>query len=79
MKETNGAPVFVKVSDYKEILDVLELIKGKVEEMRATLGTINTLQNEENAEVERWNNTVSDIEKKISEIDKTMFEPERGW
>ena len=75
----NGAPVFVKVADYKEILDVLEMIKSKVEEIRATLGTINTLQNEENAEVERWNNTISDIEKKIVEIDTMMFEPEHGW
>lgn len=77
MKEQRiGAPVFVKVDEYKEILDVLDLIKGKINEIRATLGNINELRSEEDAEVSMWNSTIDDIEKKIEEIDKMMFEME---
>lgn len=77
MKEQRtGAPVFVKVDEYKEILDVLELIKAKISEIRGTLSGINDLRSEEDGEVSMWNNTIDDIEKKLEEIDKMMFEME---
>ena len=77
MKEQRiGAPVFVKVDEYREILDVLDLVKGKINEIRATLGGINDLRSEEDSEVSMWTSTVDDIEKKIEDIDKMMFEME---
>ena len=80
MKEQKiGAPVFMKIDEYKEILDVLDMIKGKIKEIRNVLGSINTLRNEEDAELAVWNTTMNDIEKKIEGIDKLMFEPEREW
>ena len=74
MKEKLGAPVFVKVDEYKEILDVLDMVKGKISEIRDTLAGINDLRNEEDSEVSMWNGTIDDIEKKIDEIDRMMFE-----
>ena len=71
-----GAPVFVKVNEYKEILDVLDMVKSKLEEVRNTLGSVNDLRNEEDSEISMWNATIDDIEKKIEDIDKMMFEPE---
>lgn len=79
MKEQRGMPVFVKVDEYKEILDVLDMIKGKMKEIKDTLGSINSLRNEEDAELAMWNNAISEIEKKIESIDKIMFEPEHAW
>ncbi len=78
-EQRSGMPVFVKVDEYKEILDVLEMIKSKVKEIRATLGDINSLRNEEDAELAMWNNTINEIEKKIDGIDRIMFEPEQTW
>ena len=74
MKEKLGAPVFVKVEEYKEILDVLDMVKGKISEIRDTLAGINDLRNEEDSEVSMWSGTIDDIEKKIDEIDNMMFE-----
>jgi len=76
MREKSGAPVFVKVDEYKEILDVLDMIKAKIGEVKTTLAGINELRNEEDAEVSMWNNTIDALEKKIDEIDKMMFEME---
>lgn len=76
MKEKLGAPVFVKVDGYKEILDVLDMIKGKISEIRGTLSSINDLRNDEDSEVSMWNGTIEDIEKKIDDIDRIMFEME---
>lgn len=78
-EQRTGASIFVKVDEYREILDVLDMVKSKIKEIRATLGNINTLRNEEDAELVMWNNTISDIEKKIEDIDKLMFEPEHMW
>ncbi len=78
-EQRTGAPVFVKVDEYKEILDVLDMIKGKMNEIRQVLGSLNSLRSEEDAEIEMWNNAISDIEKKIESIDKIMFEPEQTW
>ncbi len=76
MKENLGAPVFVKVDEYKEILDVLDMVKGKISEIRNTLAGINDLRNEEDSEVSMWNGAIDNIEKKINEIDQMMFEME---
>ncbi|MBS3101640.1 hypothetical protein J4204_05930 [Candidatus Woesearchaeota archaeon] len=79
MREQRGMPVFVKVDEYKEILDVLDMAKAKIKEIRDTLGSINSLRNEEDAELAMWNSTINEIEKKIESIDKIMFEPEQAW
>ena len=76
MRERTGAPVFVKVDEYKEILDVLDMVKAKISEIRETLGSVNEIRNEEDAEVSMWNSTIDDIEKKIGDIDSMMVELE---
>ena len=73
---TNGAPVFVRIDEYKDVLEIMGLIKDKLNEARDTLGKINELKNEEDSELEIWNTTLEDIEKKIEQIDKELFEPE---
>ena len=78
-EQRSGMPVFVRVDEYREILDVLDMIKGKIREIKETLGNINTLRNEEDSELAAWNSTINDIEKKIDGIDKLMFEPENTW
>ncbi len=74
-----GAPVFVKIEDYKDILDVLELIKDRLGEAKRTLSDINELKNDEDAELELWSSTLNEIEKKLEDIDRTLFEPESTW
>ncbi len=73
------APVFVKIEDYKDIIDVLELIKDRLAEAKRTLADINELKNDEDAELELWGSTLNEIEKKIEDIDRTLFEPESTY
>lgn len=77
--KTGEAPVFVKIEDYKDILDVLELIKDRLAEAKRTLGDINELKNDEDAELELWGSTLGEIEKKLESIDRTLFEPESTY
>ena len=79
MKEQRGMPVFVKVEEYRQILDVVDMIKGKVRQLQDTISTMSSLREEEDAELEMWSNTIKEIEKKIDDMDKMMFEPEHAW
>ena len=77
MKEQRvGAPVFVKVSEYKEVVDVLDMIKTKISDMREVLSGIAELRNQEDSEISMWNSTIDEIEKKIEDIDKMVFDTE---
>lgn len=78
MKE-GEAPVFVKVEDYKDVLDILELIKDKLEQAKKTLGDINELKNEEDSELDLWESTLNEVERKVHNIDRVLFEPESTW
>ena len=77
--KTGEAPVFVKIEDYKDILDVLELIKDRLGEAKRTLADINQMKNEEDEELGMWSSTLNEIEKKIESIDRTLFEPESTY
>ena len=69
-------PVFVKIDEYKEILEIMDLIKEKLEQAKKTLGRINELKNEEDAQIESWKENLEDVERKINLIDNALFEPE---
>ncbi len=70
-----GMPVFIKVDEYKDILDVIELTQEKVKEARALLEKINELKAEEEAELDNWNESIDDVEKKLNFVDRSLFEP----
>lgn len=73
---TKDVPVFIKIDDYKDVIDVMELINNKIIEANGVLEKVRRLKAEEDAELEMWNTNLEDIERKIAFIDKTLFEPE---
>ena len=74
MKE--GMPVFIKIEEYKEMLEVMKVIKNKLEEAKRILYKINELKKKEDAELDEWNSNINEIEKKIEEIDNSVLGPE---
>lgn len=66
--------LYVKVEDYKDIVDIMTLIKKKIHDARGILNSINTLKNQEDSEVEQWGNQLDEIERKMDYLDKTLFE-----
>lgn len=75
MVNDQGMPVFVKIEEYRDVIDVMELIKSKIGESKEILARINQLKNEEDNELELWHNEIEDIENKIDFVDKSMFPP----
>ena len=69
-------PVFVKVEEYKDVLDILDLVKNKIHEAKDTIREINDLKNQEDNEIATWANEIADVERKVDFIDQTLLEPE---
>ncbi len=70
-----NAPVFVKIDTYKEVLDIIDIIKSKLENSREVLNEINDLKTQEDEEMIEWKETLDNMSEKIHFIDKTLFEP----
>jgi 5-enolpyruvylshikimate-3-phosphate synthase len=68
-------PVFVKIDDYQDILNIVDVIKGTLAKTRTTINTISELKKKEDAIISSWNTNLDDIQKKIDDISKTLFEP----
>jgi hypothetical protein len=75
MERSEGMPVYVRIEEYKDVLDVMNLIKNKIAEAKDTLAKLNDLKNEEDAELELWHTTLEEAERKVDFADKALFEP----
>lgn len=61
--------IFVKLNEYKDALGQFDLLKQKVSEAKVVLAKVEELKKEEKAEIELWQNSVKEIERKIRYID----------
>jgi hypothetical protein len=69
-----GKAIFVKLNEYKDILDLLDALKDKLDQSKATLDKIKSLKTEEETELELWENSINEIDTKLIHINKTMYE-----
>lgn len=69
-------PVFVKVDEYKDVLEIMGMIKSKLEQARGILDKIIEIKAQEDNELKAWQQDLDEVEKKIALIDGTLFEPE---
>lgn len=70
-------PVFVKVSEYDDVLALVGTIRKKLDEAKETLSKVNDLKNEEDHQLEMWQTTLGEIEKKIDFITHSLNEPQQ--
>jgi len=76
MANPKEASVFIKIEDYKTVLDIVDLVKKRIAEAHEILDKINEIKNKEDLEIDNWRSELDDVEKKVHFIDQTLFEPE---
>jgi len=76
MDITKEVPVYVKIDDYKDILEIVGLIKNKISETRSALQKLVELKAQEEQELEHWRQELDEIQRKVEYIDKALFEKE---
>jgi len=69
-------PIFVNVNDYQSVLDCMNNIRNSIKESENIILRLNELKTEEEKEFEKWRSELEDIQKKLTYIDRTIFEAE---
>lgn len=70
-------PVFIKVNEYNSVLHLVKTIRKKLDEAKETLAKVHDLKNEEEHQLELWESTLTEIEKKVDFVDHSLSEPEQ--
>ncbi|MBI5388983.1 hypothetical protein HZB01_01230 [Candidatus Woesearchaeota archaeon] len=65
-------PVFVKVDNYKDIIDTLEIIKERMERAKGDLAKIHDLKAKEDQELQQWAVGIDEMEAKLASIETTL-------
>jgi len=69
------APVYVKLDEYKDIMDIMTLMREKLRQARFLLDKIAELKAQEDSELSTWAKELEDVENRVATIDRTLFEP----
>ena len=67
-------PIFVKIDEYKDIQDVLGLVKAKINDAHNAISRIESLKKHEEAEIEMWKSEIEHVSKRINAIEDEMRE-----
>ena len=68
-------PIFVKIDEYHDILDILQLTSAKVKQARQMLAKVQDLKHQEDEALENWKQGLDIVESRVQEIDQKLFHP----
>ena len=71
-RDENGNRYNSFCEDYKDILDILGIAKQRLEKARAALDRILELKKQEDLKLESWQAELSEIERRIGDIDSRL-------
>ncbi len=74
MKEKSS--VFIRIHEYRQVLDVVDALKKQLVEVRGTLNDINDLRTREDEDLQKWQSKIDEIEQNVLAVDQTLFEPD---
>ena len=69
-----GKPIFVKIDNYKEALEILEEIKRKVREAENIFDEIEKIREDRDKKLDAWKADLAKIKEKLMSVDKKLFE-----
>lgn len=67
--------VYVKVEEYKDVIDLLSLIHEKLNESKIILNKIHEITGKENQKLEEWASGIDEIEKKMEDVNSILGRP----
>ncbi len=70
------APVFVKVEEYKAILELLGKVRERLNQARTLLAKVNELKQQEDQQIENWAKDIDDVEERLTSISQSFTEPQ---
>lgn len=70
------APVFIKIDEYRQVVELLAQTKDKVQQARSLLQKLTDIKNQEDEQLANWSKELDEVEQKVTEVDKAIVEPE---
>ncbi len=67
-------PVFVKLEEYREVINNIEILKQKVKETEYFIEKIEELRGQEQSELQNCHANINKLKEKLIAIDKKLFE-----
>ncbi|OYT31615.1 hypothetical protein DRJ22_05895 [Candidatus Woesearchaeota archaeon] len=68
-------PVFVKIDEFKDVVDIISLMREKINQAKFLLDKIAEVKAKEDAELADWSKDLEDVEARINAIDKSLSKP----
>jgi len=72
-----SAPAFVRIDNYKNVMNTVEVAKEKIAQAKALLAKIAEIKSEEDAVIANWNAALDAVEERVAESDAVLLEPEK--
>ncbi|MBW2998620.1 hypothetical protein KY321_03705 [Candidatus Woesearchaeota archaeon] len=69
-------PVFIKIDKYEDVLDLMNIVRDKVEKAKEVLIKIDDLKRKEDEKINQWKNNILDVESKLQNLNNNLFEPD---
>lgn len=66
--------IFIKIENFNDTVDVIELIKGKVKESKTLLQKMKMIKTQEEELMNRWAGELDEIEKRFSYVTDSFSE-----
>ena len=70
------APVFVKITEHKQIKGLVELTMSKIREARDLLNKISDLKTREDNELAKWSAELNEVEASVEDINSKLVHPD---
>jgi len=76
VNEMDKMPVFIKIDKYEDVLDLMNIVRDKVEKAKEVLVKIDDLKRKEDEKINQWRSNILDIENKLNNLNNSLFEPD---
>ena len=67
-------PLFVKIEKYRDVVETLKKLKGRLNEADTILSKLNRLKEEEDKELAMWQSDLEKIRNQLLDIDRKLFD-----
>ncbi len=66
--------IFIRIENFNDTVDVIELIRGKIRESRGILQKVKQLNAQEDDLISKWNNELDEVERRFSYVTDSFSE-----
>jgi hypothetical protein len=68
----DNVPVFVKIDDFKEIAEIVGMLREKLGDAKHRLEKLSEIKAKEDAMIDKWRAGIEEVEHHMEDVDKML-------